>query len=666
MNTMHDAGASGRRSSDSIGGGLEGQDQRGNAQGRLRTNWVGRYEIGTAERIKIHAATISTICIAIIVGVVISMIVFLMTTRGYRASGTILVDELPLVLTGKPGDADTERQLVQTLILSIANREMKLAVERDLALPPGRIAFAGLDRRLPINGSKACANVQVAAVRNSRLGSITADSQSPEFAAQVVNAILVQLDLYNRVGGTLKAIQTLAALSKSQADSTVLQLADVSAQRIKLEQEKDQLEDYLKKGLPLENYPVFAQDATLGNLKTQLFLVESEYKAISSTSTRGARLQGKASELRSLRGQLDSYAKKLAESLRSEYAIRLSQEKDLQESKQKAAEKLDAYSQESARIAQSFGNPEQMRLIAAKSLAEGKKNGDASMIIVVNRASPPLKAYTPLLLIYLFLGVAVGAAVGCGYALMTSLADNILVSPSQIERRLGIPCLALLPARQKRSTKEGVSKGFSDEEPISEMGTLLDRLLLLTDRNALSVSGWTPVTSEQRSSETIARLAHHLAKEGRNVVVIDLHFNDPQIARILGLTIKHGLEEWLLSEEPLSAALNVVPISSQGKLAVIAPTASDGKIIWEIGRRQMASLIEKLSPDWDCVLIDAPYLMSEDSLLEMILPLYSNLILTAEYRRTRMSDLTRSCSAGRSRQWRVKGVVITGAPRQSA
>ena len=655
--------SSGRRSSDGCDAGATGRDQRGKADGRRRTNWVGRYEVGMPELVRIYSASIRTISISIIVGLVIALIVFRMTPSGYRATGTILVDELPFVQMGKQGDAETERQLVQTLILSIANNEMKQALEKELGLSPGCIAFAGLDRRLSITGSTPHANVQVAAVRNSRLGSVTADSQSPEFSARVVNTILAQLNLYNQVGGSLKMIQTTAALSKSQADSTVLQLAEVSAQRIKLEQEKDQLDDYLKKGLPLENYPVFAQDATLGNLKTQLFLVESEYKALASTSTRGARLEGKASELKSLRGQLDGYARKLAESLRSEYSIRLSQEKDLQMSKQKATESLNDYSQESARLSQSFGNPEQMRIIAGSVGRKNAKEGDANMIVVVNRASPPVKPYTPLLALYLFLGAAIGGLLGFGYAFMTSLSDNALVSASQIERNLGIPCMAVFPIRPKSAAIVGGNKdAMLSVAP--HLGLLLDRVLSLSAHGEFSVSGWCPVTTSHRSSVVVADLARLMAQEGRRVVVIDLHFDDPKISMALGVTVNRGLGQWLLSEESISSALNPVSFASSGKLGIIAPIQADRHLVEMIVRRKMATLVGELSKDWDHVLIDAPSLIADRS-LEMVLPRYSNLILTAEYGATRMSQLTKACSAGRSREWRVKGVVITDAPRQS-
>ena len=163
----------------------------------------------------------------------------------------------------------------------------------------------------------------------------------------------------------------------------------------------------------------------------------------------------------------------------------------------------------------------------------------------------------------------------------------------------------------------------------------------------------------------IARLAQLMATEGRRVVVIDLHFKDPKIAPTLGVTISKCLGDWIQSEEPMESAMNLVPVTGPGKLAVIAPSIPKDNLTQVIGRRPISAWLNSHSTDWDCVLIDAPCLIP-DRLLEMVLPLYSNLILTAEYHRTRMSELTLACSIARSRQWRVMGVVITDSPRISS
>ena len=379
------------------------------------------------EVIRMYFTSFLLALVCVVGSVILSWFAYLGATRVYEAAGTFLVDELPFVQTLKQTDSETDRQLVQTLILSIANRDMRMAIEKRLDLPPGRISFAGLDRAIKLKGREPEANVQVSLVKNSRMGAISADSQNPDFAAKVVNAMLDELGLYNIVGGKLKAIQTSVGFAKAQADSMLQQLADVSAQSIKLGRELAEMENYLKQKLPLSSYPAFAQDSTLNNLKTQLILVESEYKYLASTSTRGQRLDGKAAELGTLRAQLNSQASNLAEALRAEYAIRSTQEQDLQANKLKAAQKLDDYSQESTRLAQSFGDPALMRELASENSKNGE-SGTANMVVIVNHASPPSRPLRPQLVIYLLLGGIFGGALGLGLAVIVTLLDNSLKS----------------------------------------------------------------------------------------------------------------------------------------------------------------------------------------------------------------------------------------------
>ena len=652
----------GREIKDRRGGG-ESPDHRESSGGRRSSNWVGYYPLSFRQLLHIHSDSVRLVGTAILIGLILSLGVWIVTPYVYHATGTILIDELPFIQMQKTADAETERQLVQTLILSIANRDMRVEVEKQLGLPPGRIAFNGLDRRLPLSGPEPKANVQISPVRNSRLGSISADSQSPEFAARVVNAILSDLDLYNRIGGRLKELQTTAALSKTQADNSMLQLADVSAQRIKLEQESEQLENYLKQGLPLADYPVFAQDATLSNLKTQLFLVESEYKSIAATSTRGQKLEGKASELASLRRQLNLYAKRLADSLHSEYTIRLSQEKGLLENKQKAAEKLDTYSQESTGIAQSFGNPEKMRGLLSDILVPGQQ-GNANMIVVVNAASVPKRPYSPLLILYLMVGGLLGGLVGLGIAGLTTIPNSSLVSAAQIETQLGLPCLAVIPSMGggENATDFSTYAGLEDFPSLDrlhpfDLGDILHLLPSAGRTNEFSIEGFAPALAGQRNPELVARVGSLLAKAGHRVVIVDLHFSNPKIAKTLGMTITKGLEEWVDQRGALSWAINPVSLPYSGKLAVISSSTPNTDLAVAISHLPLSTL----SSEWDLVLIDAPCILNSKKLL-MALPHYSNLIITADYRATKMSAIKRVCAVGRSHQWRVAGVVITNAP----
>jgi capsular polysaccharide biosynthesis protein len=608
------------------------------------------------EIIRIYFSSFLIALICFIAGVALAWFSYLSATRVYEATGTFLVDELPFVQTLKQYDSETDRQLVQTLILSIANSEMRMAIEKRLDLPPGRIAFAGLDRAIQLKGREPEANVQVAFVKNSRMGSIMADSQSPEFAAKVVNAMLDELGLYNIVGGRLKAIQTSGGFAKTQADSTLQQLAEVIAERIKLSRELAEMENYLKQNLPLYAYPAFSQDSTLNNLKTQLILVESEYKYLASTSTRGQRLEGKASELKTLRAQLASQANNLAEALRAEYAIRSTQEQDLQANKLKAVEKLDSYSQESTRLAQSFGDPAKMRELSVENAKEGEV-GTANMVVVVNRASPPSRPLRPQLLIYLLSGGALGGILGLGLAAFVALLDNSLKSVRQIEVQLGIPCLAVLskPDHTLSSINKEETVNYSDSP--AGIGFLRSHLLSKIGTRSPVVVGFTAASPKQRSSVLVADLAFLASQSDKRTLVVDLHVENPLIANILGIKVKRGLEQWLRSKDPLTDYLSY---SVNRDLAVLSVQRADKELLGDFAKRPLDAEWGSLASQWDIILIDAPCILSYWN--HCSLPAGSPLIITADFRKTKMNILSQICSHARGPHWQVEGVVMTDAP----
>ena len=589
-------------------------------------------------------------------GVILAWFAYLSATQVYEATGTFLVDELPFIQTVKQTDSETDRQLVQTLILSIANRDMRVAIEKRLDLLPGRIAFAGLDRAIRLKGDQPEANVQVSLVKNSRMGAISADSQSPEFAAKVVDAMLDELGLYNIVGGRLKAIQTSAGFSKAQADSTLQQLADVSAQRIRLEREVAEMENYLKQNLPLYAYPAFAQDSTLNNLKTQLILVESEYKYLASTSTRGQRLEGKEAELRTLESQLSSQASNLANALRAEYAIRFTQEQDLQANKLKAAQKLDSFSQESTRLAQSFGDPSLMRQLAAENPPDGNV-GIANMVVVVNKASPPPRPIRPQLLLYLLFGGALGGMLGLGLATLIALLDNSVKSVRQIELQLGVPCLAILsrPDLTLASIRKEGTLNFADSP--AGMGFLRSHLLSKFGSSSPVVIGFTPASAQQRSSVLVADLAFLSSQSDKRTLVVDLHVESPLIAKILGIKVNEGLERWLRSEDPLG---NYINYSKDKNLAVLTVTHADKNLLDDFAQRPLDQEWGALASRWDIILIDMPNILSYWNYCS--LPAGSPMIVTADFQKTKMNILSQICAHARGPKWQIEGVVLTDAP----
>jgi capsular polysaccharide biosynthesis protein len=547
--------------------------------------------------------------------------------------------------------------MVQALILGISNRAMRVITEKSLNLPPGRIAFSGLDRSLSFVNGDPKANVQISMLRNSRLANITADSQSPEFAANVVNAILDQLKVYNHIGGMIKELETQIDFSKSQTDITITQLADLTTQRLKLQQESDELESYIKKGFSLPNYPTFAQDSTLNNLKTQYFLVDSEYKALASTSTRGARLEGKSNELKSLRHQLEAYSTKLVESLRAEYSIKSSEQDGLQQIAQKESAKLQDLKQKTSKLVETLGNPSEMLLLAEDNPVT------ADIIVILNHAVPPPRPYWPNLTIYLVLGIGLGGIVGFLVSMFSIYWDKKVVSPAQIETNFRIPCLAVLPKRSVfnvaalHPTKQLESLAVSDSNRyLTQLLTLRAYFLTSSPETQSKVFGWAPLAN-QCSSGLLADLVRVLSDAGKRILIADLGFKRPLIAEHLGIDIRHLLHEWVFSSRPLGEFINT---DSTGKISILSAGLQSSELINNPSPRPLSSEWSGLMDQFDYIFIYSDTI--DEQAMSLSLPKFQSVILTVDYSKTSMSRLTRKIALIRRLKWRLNGIILTNAP----
>ena len=366
---------------------------------------------------------VMTITSCLIAGFLFAGLLFLRAPKVYKSKCTFLVVDLPFARPSGAIDAETERALVQSLILSILNKNIKSAVAGSLGVSPDRIAFSGVDRPLSLKGHLPLANVEAGAIKNSRLGSITVESQDAEFSADVANHILGELGLFNSIGWRLHGMQSELNILKTQSDNLSQRLAEVVSGAAKSRQENMELESYLAKKLPLYSYPSFAQDSSMINLKTQLMIVESQYKYLASTSTRGPRLDGKKAELMILRNHLESMAMQLKDALRSNYQIQNKQAESLQSDLERIFKKSLALSEKASLLEHSFGDPVEMRRLASDPDLNARGPETNNVIDIVDKATPPTHPTSPILALYMMAGGILGLVMGVGLLFLQEVPE---------------------------------------------------------------------------------------------------------------------------------------------------------------------------------------------------------------------------------------------------
>ena len=85
----------------------------------------------------------------------------------------------------------------------------------------------------------------------------------------------------------------------------------------------------------------------------------------------------------------------------------------------------------------------------------------ANNIRIVDAAEPPKKPAKPNLLLNLTLGVVLGLALGVGAAFLQEHLDNSLKTSEDVERFLGLPALALIPAVESLNGRASVYGAYS-------------------------------------------------------------------------------------------------------------------------------------------------------------------------------------------------------------
>ncbi|SDU17857.1 Chromosome partitioning ATPase, Mrp family, contains Fe-S cluster [Verrucomicrobium sp. GAS474] len=589
-------------------------------------------------------------------GLLMGIVMYLFTPRTYQAKGVFLVDQIPFQTTAEnANDAETAREMVQSLILSIPGREIKQAIARQLDVLPGALAFTDKEPKISLRRFDSDrANIRITSTRNSRLGTIVVESRSPEFATRVVNALFDQLMTMNSLAGRLGDVQSQLLLARGTAGKLLDNLAIVSGERLKLEEQVRELDAYASDKFPLEEFPTFSNDATINNLKTQLILVESEYASLASHLTQGARLDGKRGEVRDLRSQVSRQGFHLAQSLRVSLKISRTEEGVLSGQVAENEKSIKQLQMKKGDLDRAFSEFNLRQRLLAEDKPEGGVENQASVFAVVDPGLADKKPARPSLFLNLVLGGFFGLSGGAAIAFLIHLLDSRLRAPIQIELATGFPCLATLPLQ----AASGRPPTHFTDSP-SDLGFIRGQLLRdsFTSREN-QIFALTTVGVGGDSTEVLAQLAILLAKSEKKTLVVSLNFSDKRLARRLGVTPASGLADWLFADDGIEKH---IAYSAVQELAMIDAGDFEGDIDSLISRRSLAPELTRLTEKWDFILIDGPPLLEQWHLL-LVAPPRTQVIVVSAYLGATTSDLLRLAARAATARMEIYGVVLQRCP----
>jgi polysaccharide biosynthesis transport protein len=522
------------------------------------------------------------------------------------------------------------------------------------------------------------ASLNVSRVGSSRLVKISYDCGDPRVAARVVNALVSgylqehqkstkrltkelsqqvdeakneleqsekKMTEYARRNGLLYLQTDNGASSQNIVDQRLLQIQQQLTQAQADRYQKESVYHLVQKG-DYGSLPGVFQDKLLQDLTVQVADLKRQYAQLSATFTDSyPKVKQVKSQLEALEKVLERERERAAANITDDYLASVRRETLL----------LQAYQQQKNAATVVAEKSTQYNMLKRSTDSDNQlydnllqKVKEASLVVrikadnvdVVDRAVPQFLPVKPRILVNLALGLVVGLGLGIGLAFLQAHFDTTLRTVEEVDRFLGLPALAMIPAIS--SLKELVVDGNNDNghglllpdvfdtsemtkaetpwyridkqvhqkySPLIEAFRTLGSSVMLEAVGRKKLLRSIVITSSQpgEGKTTVSvNLAIALAQQGSRVILVDADLRRPAVHRALGFRnirgvsgYLGGLSEWAPCVLPgLSPGLDTLPAGRSAKNPVALLSSSRMKV-----------MISQMLEEYDYLIIDSPALM---------------------------------------------------------
>ena len=603
---------------------------------------------------------------ALVAAMIVATAATLMMTPIYTASTTIQIDrEAVRVLATEDiaprentayGQEFFETQYGLLRSVSLAERvvdSLGLAandsfIEQMGATPPARRGTVAEQnaRRRDVAVGLVRSSLTVTPVRGSRLVKISVDSPAPNLSAQLVNSFAenfiqgnlerkfessqyardfleerlaqtkLRLEESERQLVAYAASQQIINVGEAREDGAQPQsllsrdltdinaaLAQATAARIAAEQKWRQAQSSAVMSLPevLEN-------GTVQGLAEERARIRAEYEQKLSVYKPDfpEMLQLKA-RIDELTVEISSIAGGIRESIRNQYQVAANQESALRA--RVNGLKGDVLNLRERSIQY---NILQREVDTNRELYDGllqryKEVGvtggvTTNNVSVVDAAEPPAGPSKPNLTFNLAMAAFLGLGLGLATALVIEALDEGIVTPEDVEAKLGVPVLGVIPLLARDMSPTAALADI--RSPFSEAYYSLRTALQFSTANGSPRSML--ITSSrpgEGKSTTAYAIALNLARVGKRVLLADGDLRNPSMHRVVGVENASGMSNLLSGSAEMS---EVARETQQQNLWFIpcGPLPPNPAELW--GSDRMRRLLAEAGEKFDHVVIDGP------------------------------------------------------------
>jgi len=592
---------------------------------------------------------------------IIVIIGTLSSTPIYQASTKVLIEKVepinlsmmyPYFNMYEPEFYETQYQLIKST--PVAQKVVKmLSLEntyesffKDQKIVPG-----GQKSKADILADIVRGGIIVSPVKDTRIVNISYVSTKPEFAALIANSVAkayIEQNLEMRMTSSRYSIEWMTKKAEEEKDKvqrseralqdyirannivtiqdkvalTPDKLNEINSQLIRSETKRKEMESLYNqvKNISVNNLrnaetiPAIASEQTIQSLRSQILKAEQNTEELSKKYGRKHPALLKAEdELKGLQQKRDQEIKRVITSIKNEYELAKSNETNL--SRMLSSTKSEALSLnekfiEYGVLSRDVETNRQLYDALIKRIKEQSVTEEIKTVNVwvVEKAEKPGSPVKPRKALNILLGLLIGLGGGIGLAFFIEYLDNTIKSPEEVEAKLGVPVLGVVPLME--SGEENIEE-IIQREPQSVFAesykTIRTAVLLSSADKPPKNILITSMGPEEGKTVTSVNLAMTIARSGYSVLLVDGDLRKPRIHTVFGLNNLSGLSTYLVGTSTDIETIFKKPVMNLSILpsGPIPPNPSE-----LLGSKRMLQLLRILDEKFDIIIWDSPPLMS--------------------------------------------------------
>ena len=497
-------------------------------------------------------------------------------------------------------------------------------------------------------------NLKLQPVKDSRIVRLTYEDADPQFAAQVANTMAEsyiaenlsvktvttqnasewletqladlekKLDLSGKALFDFKKSHDIVAASWEDRQSMVTQrltqindaLTRAKVRRAELQARNDAIQAVAasldRAGAEVEALQPVATSVAIGQIKLRYLETRAECADLRSRYGEDhPRLQACEKKLAETRQGMRDEIKTALNAARQEFQETQKTERNLlallTETKSDAFG-LNQYERDYLELKRSYDNNQRLYELVLKRLKDTGVSGmlQVSNVRILDRARPAIKPVRPDLLRNLALAILIGLLGGVGLAFAAEALDTTITSQQQVEERLGLTFLGIIPSIEK--AKDGSAQDLMvHTQPKSAVAECLravrTNLLFMSPEKPLKTIMVTSPGPQEGKTTTATSLAITMAASGNRVLLVDADMRRPRLHRVFSLPNQSGLSSLILGEGTLSTLCQATAVENLFVLPCGPVPPNPAELLHTAAFQR---LLGEMAGRFDRVIIDSP------------------------------------------------------------